>query len=132
MAFALEQAHKALSCNEVPVGAVAVVKDRIIGRGFNRKASTKDPTAHAEMIALRDAAETLGRWRLSDVTLYVTLEPCVMCAGAMVQARLGQLVFAAKDPKGGACGSEYHILQDLRLNHHYVLTQPEMKTTSGY
>ncbi len=117
MRQALEQAERALSCHEVPVGAVAVSEGLIVGRGFNRKEMNRDATAHAEMLALREAAETLGRWRLSDVTLFVTLEPCVMCAGAMVQARLGRLVFAAHDRKGGACGSEYNIPQDFRLNH---------------
>ncbi len=122
MTLALEEAKKALSYNEVPVGAVAVTDSRIVGRGYNLKESTKDPTAHAEITVLRKAAASLNRWRLSDVTLYVTLEPCVMCAGAMVQSRLGRLVYGARDPKGGACGSEYHILQDVRLNHQLPVT----------
>ena len=90
-----------------------------------------DPTAHAEMIALREAASTLGRWRLSDITLYVTLEPCVMCAGAMVHARLGRVVYGTRDPKGGACGSEYHILQDYRLNHQVDVTGGVLKEEAG-
>jgi len=106
-----------LEHREVPIGAVAVSEGVIVGRGYNRKETDRDATAHAEILALREASETLGRWRLTDVTLYVTLEPCVMCAGAMVQARLGRLVFGAYDRKGGACGSEFHITQDFRLNH---------------
>ncbi len=127
MSLALEEAKKALSCNEVPVGAVAVVESEVVGRGYNLKESTKDPTAHAEITALREAAVLLDRWRLSDVTLYVTLEPCVMCAGAMVQSRLGRLVYGARDPKGGACGSEYHLLQDFRLNHQLPVTGGVLK-----
>jgi len=117
MRRALELAALALEHHEVPVGAVAVSEGLIVGQGFNRKEMERDATAHAEMLALREAAGTLGRWRLTDVTLFVTLEPCVMCAGAMVQARLGRLVFAAPDRKGGACGSEYNIPRDFRLNH---------------
>jgi tRNA(adenine34) deaminase len=131
MTQALEEAKKALSCNEVPVGAVAVVDNRIVGRGHNLKESTKDPTAHAEITALQEAAALLDRWRLSGVTLYVTLEPCVMCAGAMVQSRLGRLVYGVKDPKGGACGSEYHILQDLRLNHQVEVTEGVLAEEAG-
>jgi tRNA(adenine34) deaminase len=127
MELALEEARKALSCNEVPVGAVAVADNQVVGRGYNNKESLMDPTAHAEMIALREAASTLGRWRLSDITLYVTLEPCVMCAGAMVHARLGRVVYGTRDPKGGACGSEYHILQDYRLNHQVDVTGGVLK-----
>jgi tRNA(adenine34) deaminase len=122
MQLALEQARIASAVGEVPVGAAAVAAGRIVGTGCNRKETTGDPTAHAEMVALREAAAELGRWRLSDVTLYVTLEPCVMCAGAMVQSRLARLVFGTPDPKGGACGSEYHILQDFRLNHRVNVT----------
>jgi len=127
MELALEEARKALLCNEVPVGAVAVADNQVVGRGYNKKESLMDPTAHAEMIALREAASTLGRWRLSDITLYVTLEPCVMCAGAMVHARLGRVVYGTRDPKGGACGSEYHILQDYRLNHQVDVTGGVLK-----
>lgn len=122
MGLALDQARIALSNQEVPVGAVALCAGEVVGKGYNRKETAHDPTAHAEIMALREAADLLGRWRLSDVVLYVTLEPCVMCAGAMVQARLGRLVFGAPDPKGGACGSEYNILQDHRLNHQTPVT----------
>ncbi len=122
MSLALEQAHKALACQEVPIGAVAVFDDQVVGRGYNLKETLKDPAAHAEIIALRDAAAMLDRWRLTDVTLYVTVEPCVMCAGAMIQSRLGRLVYGARDTKGGASGSEYNILQDFRLNHQVLVT----------
>ncbi len=132
MVLALEQARKAFSLKEIPVGAVAVIGDRVIGRGYNQKESAKDPTAHAEIIALREASATLERWRLPDVTLYVTLEPCVMCAGAMVQARLGRLVFGVRDPKGGACGSEYHLLQDFRLNHQLPVTGGVLKEEAEF
>ena len=131
MGLALEEARKALSCNEVPVGAIAVTENQVVGRGYNNKESLMDPTAHAEIIALREAASTLGRWRLSDITLYVTLEPCVMCAGAMVHARLGRVVYGTRDPKGGACGSEYHILQDYRLNHQVDVTGGVLKEEAG-
>ena len=117
MREALDQARRALSVGEVPVGAVAVHAGRVVGRGFNVKESAKDPTGHAEILAIRAAAAALGRWRLTDVTIYVTLEPCVMCAGAMVQARVGRLVYAAADPKAGACGSVYDVVRDPRLNH---------------
>ena len=102
---------------EVPVGAVAVRDGQIIGRGHNRKEELKDPTAHAEMIALQEAARTLGGWRLIGVALYCTMEPCPMCAGAMVQARLPRLVYAVDDPKAGAAGSVVDLLRNERLNH---------------
>jgi tRNA(Arg) A34 adenosine deaminase TadA len=132
MALALEQAAIALQNDEVPVGAVAVADGRVIGKGHNLKEAEKDPTAHAEIIALREASSSLGRWRLSDVTLYVTLEPCVMCAGAMIQARLGRLVFGVADPKGGACGSEYNIVQDSRLNHLVSVTAGILRDEAAF
>jgi len=112
-------AEAALACRkgEVPVGAVAVRDGQIIGRGHNRKEELKDPTAHAEMIALQEAARTLGGWRLIGVALYCTMEPCPMCAGAMVQARLPRLVYAVDDPKAGAAGSVVDLLRNERLNH---------------
>jgi tRNA(adenine34) deaminase len=118
MALALEQAAHAASLGEVPVGAVAVLGDRVIGRGFNSKESTNDPTGHAELIALREAAEYLANWRLIGVTLYSTLEPCPMCAGAMIQARLARLVYGAKDIRFGADGSVLDVLAEPRFNHH--------------
>jgi tRNA(adenine34) deaminase len=117
MRWALKEAQKAYSQKEVPVGAVVIEKDRIIGRGYNQIVTLQDPTAHAEMIAISAAANALKSWRLEDCSLYVTLEPCAMCAGAIVLARIKRLVFATLDPKSGACGSLRNIVQDHRLNH---------------
>jgi tRNA(adenine34) deaminase len=117
MKQALREAEKAFEHNEVPVGAVVVHNDRIIGRGYNQIEMLQDPTAHAEMIALTAAANHLGSRRLEGCTLYVTLEPCPMCAGAIVLARIPTLVFGAYDPKAGACGTLYNIVEDSRLNH---------------
>jgi tRNA(adenine34) deaminase len=117
MLRALERAQQAFEANEVPVGAIIVHENRIIGEGFNQRESLKDPTAHAEMIAITQAAGTLGSWRLLDCTLYVTLEPCPMCAGAIVLARLPRVVFGTRDPKAGACETLYQITNDPRLNH---------------
>ncbi|PJF36897.1 MAG: tRNA adenosine(34) deaminase TadA [Candidatus Thermofonsia Clade 1 bacterium] len=118
MRLALAEAGRAALHADVPVGAVAVYEGRVVGLGRNRREADRDPTAHAEMIALREAARTLRQWRLDGVTLYCTLEPCAMCAGAMVLARLPRLVYAASDPKAGAAGSVLDILQHPRLNHH--------------
>ncbi|MCY3781839.1 MAG: tRNA adenosine(34) deaminase TadA [Chloroflexi bacterium] len=118
MRLALDEAKRALASDDVPVGAVAVRNGGIIGRGHNRREADNDPTAHAEIIAIREAAATLGSWRLDGVTLYCTLEPCAMCAGAMVLARLPRLVYAATDPKAGAAGSITDITRHHRLNHH--------------
>jgi tRNA(adenine34) deaminase len=117
MRIALQEAQKALAHGDVPIGAIAVYKREIIGRGWNCRERDHDPTAHAEMIAIREAAHYLGTWRLDGVTLYCTLEPCAMCAGAMVLARLPRLVYAAFDPKAGAAGSVIDILRHDRLNH---------------
>jgi tRNA(adenine34) deaminase len=117
MRAALEEARKALEHGDVPVGAVAVRAGEIIGRGFNARERDQDPTAHAEMIALRQAAGVVGHWRLEEVTLYCTLEPCAMCAGAMVLARLPRLVYATHDPKAGAGGSVMDICRHPQLNH---------------
>jgi len=117
MQEALELARKALDSEDVPVGALVVHENRVIGRGYNQREKLHDPTAHAEMIALTAAAEYLGQWRLDDCTLYVTLEPCAMCAGALVLARMNRLVYAATDPKAGACESLYQLTRDPRLNH---------------
>jgi tRNA(adenine34) deaminase len=117
MQDALAQARRALDSDDVPVGAVVVHRGRIIGRGYNQREKLHDPTAHAEMLALTAAAEHLRQWRLDNCTLYVTLEPCAMCAGALVLARVARLVYAATDPKAGACGSLYQITEDPRLNH---------------
>lgn len=117
MQQALNQAQQAAELDEVPVGAVAVYQGQVIGAGFNRKESDLDPTAHAELLALKQAAAFLHNWRLLDVTLYCTLEPCPMCAGAMIQARLKRLVYGAKDTRFGADGSIVQVLRETRFNH---------------
>lgn len=123
MRQALTEAELALTHGDIPVGAVAVRDGTIVGRGHNRREADADPTAHAEIIALRAAARTLGGWRLEGVTLYCTLEPCPMCAGAMVAARLARLVYAADDPKAGAAGSVVELLRDPRFNHRVSVTR---------
>ena len=117
MRAALQEARAAQDSGEVPVGAVVVRDDLIIGRGHNQREGMSDPTAHAEMLALTMAATQVGDWRLADCTMYVTLEPCAMCAGALVLARLRRVVYGALDPKAGACESLYQLLSDTRLNH---------------
>jgi tRNA(adenine34) deaminase len=117
MSRALELAREARTAGEVPVGAVLVKDDKIVAEGFNRPISSHDPTAHAEIVAIRAAADKLGTYRLLDTTLYVTLEPCAMCAGAMVHARIKNLVFGAIDPRAGAAGSIFNITQHATLNH---------------
>ena len=117
MALALAEARAALAHGDVPIGAVALVNGEVVARRHNERELTGDPTAHAELLALRDAATALGRWRLDDVTLIVTLEPCAMCAGALVNARVARVVFGAPDPKAGAVGSLYNLCVDPRLNH---------------
>lgn len=118
MALALEQARQAGAVGEVPVGALVVCEGRIVGRGFNQPILRSDPTAHAEVMALRDAASTLANYRLPGCTLYVTLEPCAMCAGAIMHARIGRVVFGARDPKTGVAGSIIDLFAEARLNHH--------------
>jgi tRNA(adenine34) deaminase len=122
MRRALAEARRAPDHGDVPVGAVAVTEGRTIASRHNERELRRDPTAHAEILALRDAATSLGTWRLGNVTLVVTLEPCAMCAGALVAARLGRLVFGATDPKAGACGSLYQLCADPRLNHELPVT----------
>ncbi|MHC4828920.1 MAG: tRNA adenosine(34) deaminase TadA [Planctomycetota bacterium] len=118
MRIALKEAQKAYDAEEVPVGAIIVGPGaEILAKAYNQRELLKDPTAHAEMIALTQAAQALGSWRLNECTMYVTLEPCPMCAGALVNARLGGLVYGAVDPKAGACESLYRIANDSRLNH---------------
>ena len=117
MRIALAQAQKAFEADEAPVGAVIVHRGRVIARAHNQREMLRDPTAHAEILAITQAAAAMEAWRLQDTTLYVTLEPCVMCAGAMVLARIRTLVFGADDPKAGACGTLYNIPEDTRLNH---------------
>jgi tRNA(Arg) A34 adenosine deaminase TadA len=122
MRLALAEAEKAAACGETPVGAVLVVDDEIVAVAHNMRETWQDPTAHAELMVLREASTRLGRWRLSDATLYVTLEPCLMCAGAMVLARLGRLVYGCRDQKAGALGSVYDVVRDGRLNHLFRIT----------
>ena len=123
MRLALEEAEQALAHGDVPIGALAVRDGRVLGRGHNRREADADPTAHAEMLAIREAARSLGGWRLAGVTLYCTLEPCPMCAGAMWLARLPRLVYGADDPKAGAAGSMVELLRDPRFNHQVSVTR---------
>ena len=121
MREALALAKRAAESGEVPVGAVVVKDGAVIGRGYNRPVSGKDPTAHAEVMALRDAAERIGNYRLGECELYVTLEPCAMCAGAIMHARVSRVVYGAADPKSGACGSVVDLFAENRLNHHATI-----------
>jgi tRNA(adenine34) deaminase len=122
MQLALEEAELALPEGEVPVGAVIVHQGRVIGRAHNQRERLRDPTAHAEMIAITQAAAALGCWRLDGCILYVTLEPCVMCSGAIIQARIPAVVYGARDPKAGGAESLYRLLEDTRLNHTCAVT----------
>lgn len=122
MRVALELAEQAEACGEVPVGAVVVKDGEIVGRGYNHPISGHDPTAHAEIAAMRDAAQRLGNYRLGGCEIYVTLEPCSMCAGAMLHARIARVIFGAADPKTGACGSVIDLFAETRLNHHAQVT----------
>ncbi len=131
MARALEWARAGQANDEVPVGAVVVLGGRLIAEGHNRTITDSDPTAHAECVTIRRAARTLGDWRLEGATLYVTLEPCAMCAGAMVLARIERLVFGASDPKSGMAGSLENLVQDARLNHRIVQTPGVLAETSS-
>ncbi len=117
MQMALEQARLAPTRGEVPIGAVLVMDDDVLARVHNFREVWQDPTAHAEIVAIREAATRLGTWRLNGTTLYVTVEPCSMCAGAIIQARISRLVFATRDPKAGACGSVFNLPEEPRLNH---------------
>ena len=131
MAQALREAVKAADEGEVPVGAVIVHNSMVIGRGYNRPEGLHDATAHAEILAIGAASETLGDWRLEECAIYVTLEPCPMCAGAIVQARIPLLVFGATDPKAGACGTLYDIPRDPRLNHQVEVVSGVMAEESA-
>lgn len=117
MDLALAEAKKGEAAGEVPVGAVLIADGLVAGRGFNQPISANDPTAHAEIVAIRDASQRLGNYRLSTATMYCTVEPCMMCAGAMIHARIARLVFGTPDPKAGSAGSIYNVLTDPRLNH---------------
>ena len=131
MQLALEQARHAWSLGEVPVGAVVVRDGEVIATGFNQPIGQHDPTAHAEIVALRAAADKLGNYRLPGCTLYVTLEPCVMCSGAMMHARLARVVYGASDPKTGACGSVLNLFGHERLNHHTQVAGGVMATETA-
>jgi tRNA(adenine34) deaminase len=131
MHHAISLAKRAEAIDEVPIGAVVYQGDEIVGEGYNRKEVDNDPTAHAEMIAIADAAQHLGRWRLQDCTLVVTLEPCPMCAGALVNARMERVVYGANDPKAGACRSLYEISDDPRLNHRCDITSGVLADECG-
>lgn len=123
MRLALAEADAAAAVGEIPVGAVAIKDGQVVGRGRNCREVARDPTGHAELLAIQEAARTLGAWRLSGVTVYVTLEPCAMCAGALVLARVDRVVFGTRDPKAGAAGSLMNLLQDPRLNHRVELVE---------
>jgi tRNA(adenine34) deaminase len=123
MRQALELAERAASRGEIPVGAVIVKDAEIIGRGQNQRQNDDDPTAHAELLAIRQAARAVGNWRLAGCTLYVTLEPCAMCAGALVNSRIERLVFGTRDPKAGFCGSLGNLVTDERLNHRLEVSE---------
>lgn len=131
MRQALDQAHNAWALGEVPVGAVVVHENRVIATGFNQPIGTHDPTAHAEIMALRAAASILGNYRLPGCELYVTLEPCAMCAGAMMHARLSRVVYGASDPKTGTCGSIVNLFGEEKLNHHTELVGSVLAAECG-
>ena len=131
MAEALAEARKAAAEGEVPIGAVVVHDSRIVGRGRNARETRRDPTAHAEVLALQEAARALGRWRLTGATVYATLEPCPMCAGALVNARVDRLVYAVPDPKAGAAGTLFDVVRDERLNHRVEVTTGVMASECG-
>jgi tRNA(adenine34) deaminase len=122
MQQAISQAHNAWALGEVPVGAIVVKDGQVVATGFNQPIGTHDPTAHAEIMALRAAASLLGNYRLPGCELFVTLEPCIMCSGAMMHARLARVVFGAADPKTGACGSVVNLFEQQKLNHHTRVT----------
>ena len=122
MQEALREARQALCTADVPVGALVVIGDAIVGRGHNQREASTDPTAHAEVVALRGAAQYVANWRLDTATLYVTLEPCIMCIGAAILSRIQALVYGCRDPKAGACGSQFDIVGARRLNHTFTVT----------
>lgn len=131
MQQALEQARMAARLGEVPIGAVVVLEDQIIGRGFNQPIASQDPTAHAEIEAIRDACRKLGNYRLPGATLYVTVEPCTMCAGSLVHARIGKLVFGAREPRAGAVRSTQQVLDNPGLNHRVAVEEGIMASESA-
>lgn len=131
MALALKEAEAAFAIGEVPIGAVLVRDGQVIARAHNMRETWNDPTGHAEVILIRNASQALGAWRLTGTTLYVTIEPCPMCAGALLQARVSRLVYGATDPKTGAVHTLYQLLQDERLNHQVEVTHGVMAEACG-
>ncbi len=131
MEYAFKEAEQAYKRKEVPIGAVIIRENRVIGKGYNQTETLRDPTAHAEIIAITAAASQLNNHRLENCTMYVTLEPCAMCAGAIVLARIPTLVYGASDPKAGACGTLYNIVQDERLNHRVELVRGILEQKCG-
>lgn len=131
MKMALELAEQAFASGEVPVGAVITCEGRVIGAAYNQREQLHDPTAHAEMIAITQAADALSSWRLNDCSLYVTLEPCPMCAGAALNARIPQVIYGATDPKGGAVTSVFKLLSDARMNHRSEIVQGVLQDQCG-
>ena len=130
MRRALAEAEKAAALGETPIGAVLVIKGEVVAAAHNMRETWQDPTAHAESIVLREASARCGRWRLPDATVYVTMEPCLMCAGALVLARIGRLVYGCRDPRAGALGSVYDVVRDGRLNHVYPITPGVLEAES--
>ncbi len=130
MRLALAEAEQAAVEGETPIGAVLVIEDLVVASAHNMRETWQDPTAHAESIVLRQAATKLGRWRLADATVYVTMEPCLMCAGALVLARIGRLVYGCRDERAGALGSVYDVVRDGRLNHVYRITPGVLESES--
>jgi tRNA(adenine34) deaminase len=131
MQLALQEARAAAAAGEVPIGAILVMDEKILARASNRTIRDTDPTAHAEIVVLRDAARSLGNYRLTGATLYVTLEPCIMCAGAIVQARISRLIYGADEPKGGAVRSCFELLSESRLNHQVDITPGVLASESA-
>lgn len=131
MRCALDQAELAKAAGEVPVGAVVVMDGKVVGRGYNRPISSSDPSSHAEIEALRDAAKNVGNYRLAGAALYVTIEPCLMCAGAMMHARISRVIYGARDPKTGVCGSVLDVFAESRLNHHAGVTSGVLEAECG-
>jgi len=131
MEQALIEARRAETLGEVPIGAVIVCEGKVVGRGHNRRETDGDPLGHAEILAIREAAKQVGGWRLTGCTLYVTLEPCAMCAGALVASRVDRLVFGASDPKAGYCGSLGNLVRDVRLNHRLEVVDGVMAEECG-
>ncbi|WP_323703362.1 tRNA adenosine(34) deaminase TadA [Mammaliicoccus sp. Dog046] len=131
MKLAIQEAKKAWTMDEVPIGAIVVYKDKVIGRGHNLREHDQSPVAHAEMLAIQEASRYLNSWRLEDTTLYATLEPCVMCSGAIVMSRIPHVVYGATDPKGGCSGSLMNLLEDERFNHRSQVERGILETECG-